>query len=351
MTTPALLRLREAHPRAEIALGTPAKLAELWRSHPAVDRVLTFQAGESPWAVAARLRKETFDVALILPNSPRSAIECLLAGIPIRVGYRRPWRGWMLTQAIEPRSGSFSMHKPSPQEVRTRLQGASQRRNAIDAQAHHSLNYLCLVEALGAQRAPLAPRLHVTADEVREISERFGVNSGECWLGLNPGAEYGPAKRWPLERFASVAKTFSERSGARWLLFGGPKDAAMTAPIAAAVSGSKDLAGRTTLRELMALLSLCRVVLTNDTGPMHVAAALGVPVIVPFGSTSAELTGPGMPGDSRHRLLQAEVACAPCFLRECPVDFRCMNSISVESILAELDSAMGDRSRGSHRSV
>ena len=83
----------------------------------------------------------------------------------------------------------------------------------------------------------------------------------------------------------------------------------------------------------MALLKLCRVLLTNDTGPMHVAAALGTPVVVPFGSTSPELTGPGMPGDPRHRLIRGGVPCAPCFLRECPIDFRCMNSISVDAVV------------------
>ena len=349
MTTPALLRLREAHPRAEIALGIPSKLAELWKGHPAIDRIITWDAGESPWSVATRLRKGGLEVALIFPNSPRSALECFLAGIPIRVGYRRSWRRWMLTDPIEPRAASISMHKPSLDEVRVRLRGLSHSRHPIDPEAHHSLDYLRLAEALGAQSAPLAPRLNVAADEVRETSERFGLNSNECWLGLNPGAEYGPAKRWPLERFVRVAATYSERSGARWLLFGGPKDVASTSQIASMLPGSRDLAGRTSLRELMALLSICRVVLTNDTGPMHVAAALGVPVVAPFGSTSVELTGPGLPGDTRHRLLQAEVACAPCFLRECPVDFRCMNSISVEAVLAELALAMGGFSKESDR--
>jgi heptosyltransferase-2 len=94
-----------------------------------------------------------------------------------------------------------------------------------------------------------------------------------------------------------------------------------------------NLAGKTGLRELMALLKLCRVLLTNDSGPMHVAAALGTPVVVPFGSTSPELTGPGLPGDARHRLLKSDAPCAPCFLRECPIDFRCLNGITVERVV------------------
>jgi heptosyltransferase-2 len=120
-------------------------------------------------------------------------------------------------------------------------------------------------------------------------------------------------------------------------LFGGKNDQLLTAQIESSIvnrqSSISSLAGKTSLRELMALLKLCRVLLTNDTGPMHVAAALGTPVVVPFGSTSPELTGPGLPGDARHRLLKSDAPCSPCFLRECPIDFRCMNGISVERVV------------------
>ena len=102
-----------------------------------------------------------------------------------------------------------------------------------------------------------------------------------------------------------------------------------------------NLAGKTSLRELMALLKSCRVLLTNDTGPMHVAAALGTPVVVPFGSTSPELTGPGLPGDPRHRLLKSAAPCSPCFLRECPIDFRCLTGISVASVVDAVIQAAG----------
>ena len=102
-----------------------------------------------------------------------------------------------------------------------------------------------------------------------------------------------------------------------------------------------NLAGKTTLRELCALLKSCRVLLTNDSGPMHVAAAVGTRVIVPFGSTSAALTGPGLPGDPRHALVSANAPCSPCFLRECPIDFRCMNGISVETVAARVIERIG----------
>jgi len=150
------------------------------------------------------------------------------------------------------------------------------------------------------------------------------------FLGLNPGAEYGPAKRWPAENFAVVAREVSRKIGnCVWLAFGGPGDEEVCSRIARLAGSSVlNLAGKTSLRQLMALLKLCRVVLTNDTGPMHIAAAVGTAVVVPFGSTSPELTGPGLPGDTRHRLIQSAVPCSPCFRRVCPIDFRCMTGIT-----------------------
>jgi heptosyltransferase-2 len=154
-------------------------------------------------------------------------------------------------------------------------------------------------------------------------------------LGLNPGAEYGPAKRWPAESFAAVAREVSRRNtNCLWLAFGGAGDRELCGDIAR-LAGDRvlNLAGKTSLRELMALLKLCRVVLTNDSGPMHVAAALGIPVVVPLGSTSPELTGPGWPGDPRHQLLKSAAPCSPCFRRTCPIDFRCMTGISPERVV------------------
>jgi heptosyltransferase-2 len=161
------------------------------------------------------------------------------------------------------------------------------------------------------------------------------------WLALNPGAEYGPAKRWPAERFAAVARTVQESGLGRWVLLGGRNDQPVTAAIRAQLDSALDLAGRTTLRELMAVLAATRLLLTNDTGPMHVAAALGLPIVVPFGSTSPELTGPGQPGDPLHRWVRAGAACSPCFLRECPIDFRCMLDIRIETVTAAVREILG----------
>lgn len=147
---------------------------------------------------------------------------------------------------------------------------------------------------------------------------------------MNAGAEYGPAKRWPLDCFAAVANEVTRQAGVKWRSSAGPRTRSLAAAIEQIVPGSVSLAGRTTLRELMVGLSGCELLLTNDTGLTHLAAALGTPVVAVFGSTSPELTGPGLPGEPSHAILREPVPCAPCFLRQCPVDLRCMTGVTVE---------------------
>jgi heptosyltransferase-2 len=342
MTTPALLRLREKFPDAHITLLTPEKLRDLWRHHPAVDETIPFALDENIFAVAQKLRRAKFDCALVLPNSPRSALEVFLAGIPQRLGYARPWRDFFLTQAVPLRATAVKMHKRSAAEIqRLILQNTESKipDSVIPKSAHQIFEYLHLVAALGANAEPLAPQLAVTPEEVVAAQEKFGLKKMERPVfGLNPGAEYGPAKRWPVEKFIAAAREIQRQTDCTWLLFGGKSDATITNQIESATGRRPpailNLAGKTSLRELMALLKICRVLLTNDTGPMHVAAALGTPVVVPFGSTSPELTGPGLPGDPRNHLLKSAAPCSPCFLRECPIDFRCMNGISAEQVVA-----------------
>jgi heptosyltransferase-2 len=335
MTTPALLRLREALPATRIILLTGERLADLWPSHPAVDQVVTFNPGANPLVIGRRLRPLRIDTALIFPNSVRSALEPWTAGISRRIGYARPWRNWLLTRAVPPRSGAVRMRKPSRREIHSRLEG-SVPASRPDPSAHHCHDYLQLAAVLGARPDPIPPALAISATEIAKVRERFGLSPETLWLGLSPGAEYGPAKRWPAERFARVAAEVTRRTAARWIILGGRGDRAMAEVIAREVPDAVNLAGRTTLRELMAVLALCPVVLTNDTGPMHVAAAVGSTVIALFGSTSPELTGPGLPGDSRHRIIRSDAPCAPCFLRECPIDFRCMLGVSGERVMAEV---------------
>ena len=364
MTTPALLRLREHFPGALIALLTPEKLRGLWLHHPAVDEVITFKSDEGPLRIAKKvqlmmwpesagkptvaasaklaasainpLQRGAFDLALVLPNSPRSALETWLARIPRRVGYARPWRNFFLTTAVPSRPDAGQMRKRSASEIRRLISngGANQVSSSLfQASAHQIYDYLHLVAALGANPEPLPTQLAVTPGELKAVAQKFNLTSqftnNRPIFGLNPGAEYGPAKRWLPDRFIAAAREIQKRTKCVWLILGGKADAVVANEIAAAIgagqSAAISLAGQTSLRELCAAIKLCRVLLTNDTGPMHIAAALGTPVVVPFGSTS--------PG-ARHQLIKSEAPCSPCFLRECPIDFRCMNGITVERVVA-----------------
>ncbi len=349
MTTPALLRLREHFPASRITLLSPAKLATLWSPHPALDDVLTFAPDDGAWTVARRLRRLRFDLALLLPNSPRSGLEAFLARIPRRVGGAWPWRNWLLTDVVRPAPGLVKMRKRRPTEIATLLRSPNPPPHwglpTPGPESHQLFHYLRLTTHLGANPAPLAPSLALPPAEIAAARERFGLKSSVRWIGLNPGAEYGPAKRWPIEYFTLVARALTNRvPGVRnpfgLVLFGGPADLGTVAEIITSLRNPAvpvvNLAGRTSLRELAAALAACSDLITNDTGPMHVAAAVGTRVIVPFGSTSPELTGPGLPGDPRHALLRSGAPCSPCFLRECPIDFRCLRDLGPEQVIGQL---------------
>jgi heptosyltransferase-2 len=360
MSTPAVQRLHERFPEAHITVFTHRKLAELWTACPSVNSVLTFDSGEGILSAARRLRAGGFDLALVLPNSPRSALEPWLAGVPQRVGYARRWRRWLMTRAVPSRPGSVRMRQRSSLEIQRLVSeaepsaGGIKRRSAVPAEAHSLYDYLHLVAALGCRSDPTPPRLAVETDRVDQaraaLNDRVpalpksGMASSRIhWLGMNPSAAYGPAKRWPAERFAAVAREVSRRVPETvWLAFGEAADQALCQQVASAANVPFiNLAGQTSLRELMGFLSLCLVLLTNDSGPMHLGAALGVPVVVPFGSTSPELTGPGLPGQSQHQLFTSHAPCSPCFRRTCPIDFRCMREITVERVVAGVLQSLG----------
>lgn len=371
MTTPALLRLREQFPEALIAMLTPEKLRGLWQHHPAVDEVITFKPKEGLMTVAKKiqvmmwpdmvgkgtvaesakraasamspLQRGGFDLAVVLPNSPRSALETWLARVPHRVGYSRSWRDIFLTTAVPSRLDAGHMRKRPESEIQKLISSPGRTdipKFTLQERAHQIYDYLNLVGALGANPEPLPTQIAVMSAEMKAVAQKFHLTevlTQRPVFALNPGAEYGPAKRWPAQRFIAAAREIQKRTKCVWLILGGKGDVLVAQEIESAIGGGKasalSLAGQTSLRELCAVIKLCRVLLTNDTGPMHIATAIGTPVVVPFGSTSPELTGPILSSGSRHQLIKSDAPCSPCFLRECPIDFRCMNGITVDRVV------------------
>lgn len=294
MSASAFRRLKRGRPDVRLTVLTRAKLADFWRLMPEVDEVITIDPADSVFRVASKIRGH-FEVAILFPNSVRSAIETWLAKIPRRVGYRRPWRDFFLNQFV-----------PEPSSVAP-----------LQHQAGH---YLRMVDRIGANM-----------EEVLEQEDHAPREPKVA--GLCPGAEYGPAKRWT--EFASVAQELSARHGLHWLIFGTGNERVLAAEIEEklGVNGT-DLTGRTSLLELARQLRRCRLLLTNDTGTMHLAAFLGVPTVAIFGSTEPQLTGPIGEG---HVVIRHHVECSPCFLRECPLDFRCMKAVTVEEAVLAVE--------------
>jgi lipopolysaccharide heptosyltransferase II len=297
MSVPAVRAIKGGRPDVHVTIAALEKIAPMWKLIPEVDAVISLPEG-SLLPVVRRLKQQVpFDAAILFPNSLRVALESWLTGIPRSVGYRGHWRSWLVNQIVrKPR-------KPRPPE-------------------HHSLRFLRIARECGAETSNIEfPKLNQTSNIKHQTL-----------IGLCPGAEYGPAKRWFPERFAEAAAKISAQSSAQWILLGTKNDAAIGEQIAAAIGDHcVNRIGQTTLEQLIDELRQCRLLLTNDTGTMHLAALLGVPVVAVFGSTEPRLTGPLGNG---HIVLRHHVECSPCFLRECPIDFRCMKAISADEVAA-----------------
>jgi heptosyltransferase II len=247
-----------------------------------------------------------FDAAVLLPNSFAAAFAVRAAGIPERWGYATDGRGALLTRKAR-----------VPREVRGR------------SQVYY---YRAMLAGIGLT-VSATPDVRLSAPAAWTDRAAALLGGPGPWIGLNPGAFFGSAKRWVPERYAAAGERLARESGARIAIVGGPLERPLGEAIAAALNvPARVLCGETTLGELVGVLSRLRLLLTNDSGPMHLAAALGVPVVAVFGPTDWRETGPV--GD-RHRLVREPVPCSPCLLRECPIDHRCMRRVGVETVLHE----------------
>ncbi len=335
MALPALAAIRAHFGGAPLHVAASAALAPVFTAVPDVGRVLSLPPdlrGE-----IATLAAGEFDAVLLLPNSFRAAWVAWRAGIRERWGYRTDWRGVLLTRAV-------------PRPRRHRL-----RRTPRLVQ-HHAEYFLDLVRGLGmATPSPLAARLVPPPSALargRALLEAHGADPERPLVAFAPGAAYGHAKRWPPAHFAALALKVWRERGVRTVLVGSLADRDAALEIESRVSSAAsptekaarpliDLVGRTDLATLLGVLRACRLAVSNDSGAMHVAAALGVKVVALFGPTDERATSPLGP----HVILTNPVWCRPCLLRECPIDHRCLRGLVIErvwqAVAAELDAGGG----------
>ncbi len=298
MAVPAIRAIRaSARPDLHLTVFCRENLGPIWESCPEVDAVITMPRDASPRDAARILRREpAFDAAVLFPNSLRAALEAWLAKIPRIVGFRGHSRKWLVDQVVPPLP--------------------------VGPPRHHAHSYLALAAHIGADIDAESEAI----DRPEESPTPRRVSGGSRRkLGICPGAEYGAAKRWPEDRFATVANAVRRELDCDIALFGSPNERPIGEALAALIEGECDnRIGKTSLAELVEDVKTCDAVLTNDTGTMHLAAMLGVPTIAIFGSTEPLWTRPLGRG---HRVIRQHVECSPCFLRECPIDFRCMKEI------------------------
>ena len=310
MTLPAVSAVRATYPQARLAILAKRPVTEIYRLFSRADEIIPYEAKfDNPLGVfrlATALRKKNFDAAILLQNAIEAAIMSVAAGIRVRSGFNTDRRGFLLTHPVV--------------------------RNEEIRKVHQIDYYLEMVKALGC--APVNRTMHletfISPAAANETAAKYLPGEDARFIGLAPGATYGPAKRWLPERFAAVADRLGAELGARVILFGSKDDRETTDSVQKyARSAMVNLAGISSMRETIHLISRCRIFISNDSGLMHVAGALNIPTVAIFGSTNPVTTSP--PGE-KTLLVRKPVECSPCLKRSCPTDFRCMTSITADDV-------------------
>jgi heptosyltransferase-2 len=321
MCTPAMQGIRQTFPSAEISLLALPTVANLLKGHSSFDRTIVYEHQDQhagflgTFRLAKILKAQVFDVAVLFPNAFDAALLTFLARIPRRYGYATDGRSWLLTDAVS-----------LPPQANT---------------LHQVRYYEELVRPLCPTYSSKPPVLIVSEDDESQAAKLLTANvvPEDCVLvGLNPGSMYGGAKRWLPERFAEAADQVVESlarkekfSAVKVVIVGAPGEEGLGQQIAGLMrTHPVVLSGQTSLGVLKAVIKRFRLFLTNDTGPMHIANALGIPVIAVFGPTDHTTTSPFASG---HVVVRTPVNCSPCLLRECPIDHRCMTGVTVEQVV------------------
>ncbi|MBZ5496875.1 MAG: lipopolysaccharide heptosyltransferase II [Acidobacteriia bacterium] len=323
MSVPALKEIRRRFPNARISLLVRPWVQDVYAAADFVDEILLYhkpgkhQGWNGMRRLAVELRRRRFEMTILLQNAIEAALIAFWARIPLRLGYARDGRRLLLTHAIQIDPAVSGLHQAY--YYLGILAGAGLIENRPWEHTDYRLDSIEIRVRESDSRA------------AREMLRTHGIDPGAPVVGLNPGASYGSSKRWPTERFAAVADTLAREFGARIVIFGAPREIQVACEVAARmISQPVVLAGRTTLGQLMGLIRECNLFITNDSGPMHLAAALNVPQLAIFGSTSEIATGPL---SDRAQVIKHQVDCNPCFLRECPIDFRCMLGVAVDDVV------------------
>lgn len=322
MATPILTDVRQAFPRAHITAMSLSPICDLLREDGDIDELFCFSKASSFGRrcerrdIIEKLRRGQYDLGILLTHSFSSAWWFWRGQVERRLGYRGNCRSPLLTDALDPPSHLHEQHL-----VET---------------------YKQLLQPLGISISDTLPRLFFTDKEIeqaRKLLHQLGIRPEHRLVGINPGAAYGSAKCWLPERFRQVTEKLLRHEDIRVLYFGDQTSMSLTKEICKGLpSPVVNLAGLTSLRELGCLIKLCRVLLTNDSGPMHIAATTGTAVVALFGSTNEVVTGPYKTPMSQ--VIHKEVACSPCYKRVCPIDFRCMKRIETDEVYKALIQAL-----------
>ncbi len=330
MSLAALRSLRAYYPDARITVLARSWVVDLYKACEAVDDTLEYDhrgIHKGPLGflrLVALLREPKFDLALLFPNAFRAAAVVWAARIPKRLGYGTDGRTSFLTRAAPPAPRPFGRH-----------------------QVYY---YLDLLRDLGIPTAAPDNRLHLTTElrgKAQDLLTRNGWNGRQPLVGIHPGATGSSAKRWFPARYAEVGDRLADLLEGRVILLGGPREQALTEEILDSMRTSPiDLSGQTSLEELMGVLDTFAVFVTNDSGPMHIAAALGTPTVAVFGPTDERETGPIGQGSGTVR---KEVHCSPCLLKECPTDYRCMLEVEVDDVVQRATELLGKKTKSGPR--
>ncbi len=326
MTIPAVRSIRAAFPNSEITLLSLPWVSDVFRYSPWVDHLFIYDKQgihrgiRGKLRLVGELRQQHFDCAIILQNAFEAAFITTLAGIPVRGGYTTDGRALFLTHGV----------KKSP-EIKNK---------------HQVYYYQEMLRGLELETGPDNLELFLPGSEITGAQDKLG----ECFadlakkrpvFGLNPGAAYGPAKRWPAEKFEKLAQILCSQLNGLVIIFGTEADNETARQIQQG-SGNPDrildLTGKTNLVEAMAYIGQCDVFVTNDSGLMHVGAALKTPLVALFGSTDHLATGPF---SQNAKVLRKKLPCSPCKKTHCPEKhFRCMELIEVDEVLAAVKDMM-----------